>query len=60
MVKLKGDWNVYGVEEGVARLWIEHGGDHHGPRVETVTMPMSKLMGFVAAIRAAERQTSQK
>ncbi len=30
-------------------LWKMHGGDWHGPRVETVTMPMYLLTGFLEA-----------
>lgn len=31
-------------------LWRRHGGDVHGPRVETVTMPLLKFWGFVAEL----------
>lgn len=51
--ELKPDWAAHQVDPAVARLWREHGGDHHGPRVETVTMPMSRLMGFVSDLGAS-------
>lgn len=35
------------------RLWRAHGGDQHGPNVETVTMPLHKFFGFVRAAIAA-------
>lgn len=49
---LKGDWTVHRVEPRIARLWLEHGGNHHGPRVEHITMPMANFSGFVAALSA--------
>lgn len=30
------------------RLWRKHGGSQHGPRVETVTMPLNQFHDFVA------------
>ena len=39
----------------IKKLWAEHGGETHGPRVETVTMPEHLFWGFVEAITAARR-----
>lgn len=36
-------------------LWREHGGDQHGPNVETVTMPLANFHGFCAALLAASK-----
>ncbi len=47
---LKFDWRANGVDERFARLWLEHGGSHHGPRVEHVSMPMSKFQAFAEAL----------
>lgn len=37
----------------VLALWRQHGGDWQGPRVETVTMPMYLLTGFLEAAALA-------
>ena len=36
------------------RLWTEHGGRQHGPRTETLTMPLDNFGGFVDALMAAK------
>lgn len=40
------------------RLWRAHGGSQHGPRVETVTMPLDQFHDFVAAILKADRASA--
>lgn len=35
----------------VHELWTKHGGERHGPRVETVTMPLSRFLSFVEDVR---------
>lgn len=37
-------------------LWRAHGGDQHGPNIETVTMPLSKFCGFISVVRSLKRQ----
>lgn len=41
----------YNDHKQVKELWAKHGGKQHGPNVETVTMPLENLMGFVEDIR---------
>ena len=40
----------------IKKLWAEHGGETHGPRVETVTMPEHLFWGFVDALITAARR----
>lgn len=37
-------------DEELRALWRKHGGDFHGPNVETGTMPESKLLPFLRSI----------
>lgn len=36
-------------KQAAMRLWKDHGGNHHGPNVETVTMPMNAFWSFLEA-----------
>lgn len=44
------DWAQHGVSREIAALWLKHGGSHHGPHTERVSMPMANFADFVAAI----------
>lgn len=37
-------------DEGMRDLWRKHGGDFHGPRVETGTMPEADLLPFLRSL----------
>lgn len=39
--------------EQVIAEWVFAGGSHHGPNVETVTMPLSDYVRFRNALQAA-------
>lgn len=40
----------------VLKLWRQHGGDTHGPRIETWTIPEARVMGFIAALSPTAEQ----
>lgn len=46
--------------EAVMRLWREHGGSQHGPRVETVTMPLDRFHTFISAMLSAVPATPEE
>lgn len=35
----------------VRQLWKKHGGDQHGPRVETMTIPEANFAAFIADVQ---------
>ena len=43
----------------VRKIWQAHGGRQHGPRVETWTIPESKMLGFVRALLRQSRTRYQ-
>ena len=43
------------------KLWRKHGGDQHGPRVETMTIPESNFEAFIRdAVATAIATKEQK
>jgi len=47
-------------DDELRALWRKAGGDFHGPRVETGTMPEAKLLPFLRELQAAERERCAK
>lgn len=43
----------------IKKLWRKHGGDQHGPRVETMTIPEDRFYDFILELLEKDKETSE-
>ena len=42
----------------IKKLWRKHGGDQHGPRVETMTIPEDGFYSFILELLIKDKEQS--